>query len=78
MSVLRIVDNIAHCFLGSRMGDYEMGQRRAEKCLEIEQENVKALFRLGLCCNERKQVSSARDLAIVNDQPNSTKRPKSS
>jgi hypothetical protein len=64
-------------FSASRMGDYEMGQRRAQKCLEIDQENVKALFRLGLCCNERKQVMSLSRMWLFHSCC-STRRPASS
>jgi tetratricopeptide (TPR) repeat protein len=42
------------------MGDYEMAERRARKCLEILQENVKCLYRLGLCCNEQKKYEEAK------------------
>lgn len=52
------LNNQAMCYV--RMGDYEMGERRARKCLEILPENLKALYRLGLCCNERGNAKDGK------------------
>ena len=55
------LNNQCMCYI--RMGDYEMGERRARKCLEILQENVKCLYRLGLCCNEEKKYEEAKKVS---------------
>ncbi len=52
------LNNQGMCYI--RMGDYEMSERRARKCLEILQENVKCLYRLGLSCNEQKKYEEAK------------------
>ena len=52
------LNNQCMCYI--RMGDYEMSERRARKCLEILQENVKCLYRLGLSCNEQKKYEDAK------------------
>ena len=52
------LNNQSMCYV--RMGDYEMAERRARKCLDIVQEDVKALYRLGLSCNEQKKYVEAK------------------
>lgn len=54
------LNNQAMCYL--RMGDYDMAERRARACLDIEQSNIKALYRLGVALNERSKHEQARTM----------------